>query len=105
MTYRMIPDQCHTKSYVKRHRQLASRIYHAALVGDAPQPQDLANALVFVGRYRNQHGYERDDCRLERACLSIETVLALFLGNWITHRDGIEQGCLQTLLSVRRTAA
>jgi hypothetical protein len=99
------PDDCHTKGYIKGKGRLQTRLFYAAMGRSQPQPEDLAKALAFVGQYRKQYGYERRDCKLELACLSMETILAISLPGWIDHRDGIEEGCLKRLISVQAVAA
>lgn len=105
MTHRMIPDKCHTKGYIKEKAELAGRLYWWAVVRGVPYPEDLAAALVFVGQYRQKYGYEPRDCELERFCLGMETILAISLSGWITHRDGIEEGSLERLIQAQATAA
>ena len=105
MTNTISPDKAHSQHYIRLKDELSNRLYWAAMVRKQPEPEDLAEAFVFVGQYRQTYGYERRNCRLERVCLSIETILAICLPGWITHRDGVHESALGPLLRAQDTAA
>ena len=99
------PDSFHTKRWITRKDQLASRLFHAALARNRPEPDDLAKALAFVGSYRKRYGYESRGGKLENICLGMETVLAVSLGGWIEHRDGLHEDALRHLPGLEAKSA
>jgi hypothetical protein len=100
-----VPDTSHTKHWIKRQDQLASRLYWAAVSGCRPQPGDLAKGLAFVGNYRKQYGEEPRGTKLENICLGLETVLAVSLAGWIGHRDGLHEVALRNLPGMEAKSA